>query len=122
MNLASRVKLLEVAKRLQYFLFLSICSLVVLVEIFFCFQKFFSVPTYISSYITSQKQVRSRRISERFDHTVQAEFPEITLCRDNGGYKDQVLALNGIENKNDYSGDILYGSGSQLISTMILKF
>ena len=61
-------------------------------------------------------------LSARVDHTVQAEFPEITLCRDNGGYKDQVLALNGIENKNDYSGDILYGSGSQLISTMILKF
>ena len=97
--------MLEVAKRLQYFLFLSICSIIVLVEIFFCFQKFFSVPTYISSYITSQKQVRNRMISDSSDSTVQAEFPEITLCKDKGGYKEEALLLNGVEKKDDYSGN-----------------
>ena len=49
-------------------------------------------------------------ISDSSDSTSQAEFPEITLCRDKGGYKEEVLALNGVEKKADYSGNNFHGS------------
>ena len=36
----------------------------------------------------------------------QAEVPELTLCRNGGGYKLEVLQENGIETVADYSGQL----------------
>merc|ERR1719153_962891 len=81
MNLNLRISVLQFLKKFQYFIFFSICTVVLLTQIYSCLIKYFSVPTYISSYITDQNK---------------AEIPELTFCKNGPGYKPEVLRQHGI--------------------------
>ena len=59
MKASLKISLLHFLKKFQYFIFFSICSVILISQIYSCLLKYLSVPTYISSYITNQNKVFS---------------------------------------------------------------
>ena len=57
MKVETKVWILQMTKTLQYSFILGICTLVLLIQVYMCLDKYVSVPTYISSYITEQNKV-----------------------------------------------------------------
>merc|ERR1719357_1118055 len=78
-----------------------------MIQVFMCLEKYFSVPTYISSYITDQNK---------------ADFPEITFCKEGNSYKQNVLRVHGILNEEHYSGTKahLWSSNASSLSPKML--
>ena len=62
MKASLKISLLHFLKKFQYFIFFSICSVILISQIYSCLLKYLSVPTYISSYITNQNKVSSSPI------------------------------------------------------------
>ena len=71
-------------------------------QVILCCDKYFSYPTYISSYITDQSKVLSLLTVIWLMISLQSEFPEITFCAPEG-YKKIVLQKYGISS-DDYKG------------------
>ncbi|XP_023345219.1 uncharacterized protein LOC111714359 [Eurytemora carolleeae] len=87
-TLEKKIKMLRFLKRFQYIIFFTVCAGILLVQIASCFAKYLEEPSYISSFIADQQR---------------AEFPEITLCSEGGGYKSNILLENGFLSSSDYS-------------------
>ena len=64
MEASLKISVLQFLKKFQYFIFFSICSVILLSQIYSCLLKYLSVPTYISSYITDQNKVSTDQISQ----------------------------------------------------------
>ena len=60
MNAAFKISVLQFVKKFQYFIFFSVCSAILVTQIYSCILKYLSVPTYISSYITDQNKVGNK--------------------------------------------------------------
>ena len=104
----TKIWILELVKKLQYFFILGNCTIVLVIQVYLCLDKYVSVPTYISSYIIEQNKVVFIINILIFIFCSKADFPEITFCKSEDSYRQDVLQYNGIPDEEYYSGNILF--------------
>ena len=72
------LNMLKIAHTSIYICLLLILNMVLLVQIYKCYDRYIQVPTYIETKIVPQRK---------------ALFPAITICAVRGGYKSEVLKV-----------------------------
>ena len=68
--------------------FLLLLVSLLTIQVIRCIFKFIEVPTYVSSKILNQNK---------------ADFPAMTVCPDDNGYKADVLKYHGIQDISSYN-------------------
>ena len=73
------IKLLKVLHNSTYFFLLFVLNIILLLQVYKCYEHYWEGPTYVETKIVPQSK---------------ALFPAMTICAVRGGYKKDVLKVN----------------------------